>query len=369
MKNQPNNIVTLEWLLPLFNQQLSQISDGWQSGTDDINQDQIVESYHQVSGALTMARLPLLANLASHLGLLAQSIGHEGLSTYHSRIGQFSHKLLQRELNQYSHTGSYHSDLIQKTVEGLAQTLSKLGITTNLPLHFIGSQYEKAYSHLIEDTIFDSIEAIIPTNSMTADLTDHHYQQLLLVWRKQVQTLLLTNTNQPSLLAVLEKVSQYLWQTTQNREVKHLWYLTEIWLRDLARNNTPLPEHYAALLNQLEQAIAPFNQHSDEVLSNFIKNLIINVYIELSGLTTSSERTQSVLSHLSQNTSTASRFLPRILSALETLIFNLDEPQTLLPSLQKIKHQLEGRGWTYYGLQVETLITEIEQALSSETGF
>ena len=66
MKNQPNNIVTLEWLLPLFNQQLSQISDGWQSGTDDINQDQIVESYHQVSGALTMARLPLLANLASH---------------------------------------------------------------------------------------------------------------------------------------------------------------------------------------------------------------------------------------------------------------------------------------------------------------
>ena len=369
MKNQPNNIVTLEWLLPLFNQQLSQISDGWQSGTDDINQDQIVESYHQVSGALTMARLPLLANLASHLGLLAQSIGHEGLSTYHSRIGQFSHKLLQRELNQYSHTGSYHSDLIQKTVEGLAQTLSKLGITTNLPLHFIGSQYEKAYSHLIEDTIFDSIEAIIPTNSMTADLTDHHYQQLLLVWRKQVQTLLVTNTNQPSLLAVLEKVSQYLWQTTQNREVKHLWYLTEIWLRDLARNNTPLPEHYAALLNQLEQAIAPFNQHSDEVLSNFIKNLIINVYIELSGLTTSSERTQSVLSHLSQNTSTASRFLPRILSALETLIFNLDEPQTLLPSLQKIKHQLEGRGWTYYGLQVETLITEIEQALSSETGF
>ena len=369
MKNQPNNIVTLEWLLPLFNQQLSQISDGWQSETDDINQDQIVEGYHQISGALTMVRLPLLANLASHLGLLAQSISHDGISTYHSRIAQFSHELLQRELNQYSHTGSYHSDLIQKAVEGLAQALSKLGITTNLPLHLIGSQYEKVDSHLVDDTIFDSIETITPASILTANLTDHHYQQLLLVWRKQVQTLLVTNTNQPSLLAVLEKVSQYLWQATQNKEVKHLWYLTEMWLRDLAHNNTPLPEHYAALLSQLEQAIAPFNQDSDERWSGVIKNLIINVYIELSGLTKSSERTQSVLSHLSQNTSTASRFLPRILSALETLIFNLDEPQTLLPSLQKIKHQLEGRGWTYYGLQVETLITEIEQALSSETGF
>lgn len=370
MKNQPNNIVTLEWLLPLFNQQLSQISAGWQSGTDDISQDQIVECYHQVSGALIMARLPLLGNLASHLGWLAQSISHDGISTYHSRIGHFSHELLQRELNQYSQTGSYHSDLIQKTVEGLAQALSKLGVTTNLPLSRIGSQYqyEKPHTH-IDDTIFDSIAAIIPVSSVTTDLTDHHYQQLLLVWRKQVQTLLVTNINQPSLLAVLEKVSQYLWQTTQNREVKDLWYLTEIWLRDLARNNTPLPEHYAALLSQLEQAIAPANQDSDESLSVVIKNLIINVYIELSGLTTSSERTQSVLSHLSQNTSTVSRFLPRILSALETLIFNIDQPQTLLPSLQKIKHQLEGRGWTYYGLQVETLITEIEQALSSKTGF
>ncbi len=368
MKNQPNNIVTLEWLLPLFNQQLSQISDGWQSGTDDISQNQIVERYHQVSGALVMARLPLLANLASHLGLLAQSINHDGISTYHNRIGHFSHELLQRELNQYSHTGSYHSDLIQKAVEGLAQALSKLGITTNLPLNRIGSQYERAYTH-IDGTIFDSIEAIIPVSNVTANLTDRHYQQLLLVWRKQVQTLLVTNTNQPALLAVLEKVSQYLWQTTQNREVKHLWYLTEIWLRDLARNHTPLPEHYAALLNKLEQAISPANQDSDERSSGVIKSLITNVYIELSGLITSSERTQSVLRHLSQNTSTASRFLPRILGALETLIFNIDEPQTLLPSLQKIKHQLEGRGWTYYGLQVETLITEIEQALSSEAGF
>ncbi len=30
MKNQPNEMVRLEWLLPLFDQQLSIMSDGWQ---------------------------------------------------------------------------------------------------------------------------------------------------------------------------------------------------------------------------------------------------------------------------------------------------------------------------------------------------
>ncbi len=65
MKNQPNDIVTLEWLLPLFNQQLSQISEGWQLGADRTNAEQMVQNYHQVGGALTMIRLPLLASLAN----------------------------------------------------------------------------------------------------------------------------------------------------------------------------------------------------------------------------------------------------------------------------------------------------------------
>ena len=30
MKNQPNDMVTFEWLLPLFYHQVSQVADGWQ---------------------------------------------------------------------------------------------------------------------------------------------------------------------------------------------------------------------------------------------------------------------------------------------------------------------------------------------------
>lgn len=368
MKNQPNDIVTLEWLLPLFNQQLSQISDGWQLGADSTNYEQRVQHYHQVGGALTIVRLPLLASLANHLSLLAELSGHDDLSPYHYRIGQFAHQLLQRELNQYARTGSHHNALIYKAIDELTQALSGLGVATSSSISVIDNGQETPHSNAIDDNILDSIEVVSADRAITTHLTDHHYQQLLLVWRQQVQALLVANTNQSSILAVLDKVSQYLWQTTQNNDLQRLWYLTELWLKDLAHNNTPLPEHYASLLSQLEQVVESCAKQS-EPSSSVIKNLIIRIYIELSSLTETSERTQSVLSRSSQSTSTAPRFLPRILNELETLIFNLDKPDTLLTSLQKIQSQLEGRGWTYYVSQVESILTDIEQALASEAGF
>ena len=63
MKNQPNDMVTLEWLLPLFDQQLSQIADGWQLGEKNADYERMAQSYHQIGGALTMINLPILANL------------------------------------------------------------------------------------------------------------------------------------------------------------------------------------------------------------------------------------------------------------------------------------------------------------------
>ncbi|ERL56020.1 Hpt domain-containing protein [Psychrobacter aquaticus] len=367
MKNQPNDIVTLEWLLPLFNQQLSRVSDGWQLGADSTDYERMIEPYRQIGGALTMIRLPLLANLANKLNLLAEASRHDGLSTYHHRIGQFSHELLHRELNQYAHTSSHHIALIHKAVDELTQALSKLGIATDSLVGLTDNQYQHSYND-VDNNIIDNIEVIVPTSRMLTHLEDHHYQQLLLAWRQQVQALLVVNTNESSLLAILERVSQYLWQTTQNGDLQRLWYLTERWLTDLTHNDTPLPEHYAPLLSQLEQMIEPCANQA-ELPSSVIRSLILKIYIELSGLGQSSKITQSILNGLSQSTPTAPRFLSRILGELETLIFNLDKPDTLLTPLQKVKSQLEGRGWTYYVSQVESILTDIEHALSSENGF
>lgn len=368
MKNQPNDIVTLEWLLPLFNQQLSQVSDGWQLGADSTNYEQMMQHYHQVGGGLTMIRLPLLASLANHLSLLAELSSHDDLSTHYYRVGQFAHQLLQRELNQYARTGSQHTALILKAIDELTQILSALGVATNSSVNAADDLQSISHGSTIDDSVLESIGVGVPVARVATSLTDHHYQQLLLVWRQQVQALLIENTNQSSLLSVLDKVSQYLWQTTQDNDLQRLWYLTGLWLKDLAHNDTPRPEQYASLLIQLEQLIETCAKQS-ELSVDGIKDLTIKVYIELSSLVQSSDHTQSILSRSLPSTSTADRFLPRILNELETLIFSLDEPDTLLTSLQKIQSQLEARGWTYYVSQIESILADIETALSSESGF
>ncbi|MBH0065855.1 Hpt domain-containing protein [Psychrobacter sp. SZ93C1] len=368
MKNQPNDIVTLEWLLPLLNQQLLQIADGWQLGNKSTDYKQMVQNYHQVGGALTMIRLPLLAGLANKLSLLVEASGHDSISINNSHIGQFTHRLLERELNQYVRTTSHNTTLINNAANDLTQALSELGIATESLEMLAASQNEGLGSHTTDDNIIDNIKVVFPESRMTTNLENHHYQQLLLVWRQQVQALLVANTNESSLLKVLGRVSQYLWQTSRHEDEQRLWYLTDLWLNDLVNNETPLPENHAPLLGQLDQVIE-FYAEQTELSSNAIRSLIIRVYIELSNLTQNSKSTQSILNNLPHSAVTVSRFLPRILNEIETLIFNLDNPDTILDPLQKIQHQLESRGWIYYVAQVESILVNLEHALSSETGF
>ncbi|MDN5664967.1 MAG: Hpt domain-containing protein [Psychrobacter sp.] len=367
MKNQPNDIVTLEWLLPLFNQQLSQVSDGWQLDADPINYEHMVVPYHQLGGALIMSNLPALADLAYKLSALAEVGGRDGLASEARRVGQLAHRLLQRALNQYARIGSHHTAPITAAAEQLLEVLTQLGAASGSSLASSAIQQGALHQKTDTDAAVDGFELAVPvrTDDVTEHLDEQQYQQLLLVWRQQVQVLLSVNSNQPPLLTPLEKVSQYLRQTSQDEDLQRLWYLTELWFSELAQNTAPLPKEYAPLLSELEQIIDAFVQQTPPVPS-VINSLITNIYIELSGLDQSSDNTQSILSNLPQSSAVESRFLPRILSELETLVFHLDKPTTLLYPLQKIQAQLEGRGWTYYAAQVAEILTEIEQALASE---
>ena len=368
MKNQPNDIVIFQWLLPLFNQQLTQISDGWQLGESSIDHEQLTSSYHQVSGALIMLKLPLLANVASKLSQLAGLQSCDDFSIKERRIGQFSHRLLQREINQYARTGIYHIGLISRAIDELTQALSQRDIETVILVNVSDIEHEYTNDHANNENIINSIEAAVPTEQATARLTSEQCQQLLLVWRQQVQALLITNTNQSAALSTLEKASQYLRQTTQDSGLQRLWYLTELLLSELAQNETPLPERYAPLLGQLDQVIESYAQ-SNEVPSTIVVRLTTAIYVELSYLAHSSKRTQSILDKVSQSTTTASRFLPQLLTQIDALIFKLDEPDSLVAPLQHIREQLKNRGWTYYVSQVESILADLKQSLVSETSF
>ena len=362
MKNQPNDMVTLEWLLPLFDQQLSQIADGWQLGEKSADYEQMAQSYHQIGGALVMINLPILANLATKLSLLAGAeIDNFGADA--SRIGQVGHRLLTRELVYYARTSNFHSALINKTSAELTQVLARYDIVTD---HLVDAALDSKEDSLASIATNDIVDIAVPASKAVVSLDQAQSQQLLLVWRQQAQALLAADTNDASILATLEKVAQYLWQTAADADLQRLWYLTEAWLHDLAHNETPRPKYYAALLSQLD-ALIESNTHQKALSPSVISELIANIYIEISSLAKQSDSTQAMLQSVALQ-EVETRFLPRILSDIDTLIFNLDKPQTLIKPLQQISNQLESRGWTSFASQAASILADIERDLIAQTG-
>ena len=362
MKNQPNDMVTLEWLLPLFDQQLSQIADGWQLGEKNADYEQMAQSYHQIGGALTMINLPILANLATKLSLLAGAeIDNFGADA--SRIGQVGHRLLTRELVYYARTSNFHSALINKTSAELTQVLARYDIATD---HLVDAALNSKEDSLASIATNDIVDIAVPASKAVVSLDQAQSQQLLLVWRQQARALLAANTNDASILATLEKVAQYLWQTAADADLQRLWYLTEAWLHDLAHNETPRPKYYAALLSQLD-ALIESNTHQKALSPSVISELIANVYIEINSLAKQGDITQAMLQRVAPQ-EVETRFLPRILSDIDTLIFSLDKPQTLIKPLQQISNQLESRGWTLFASQATSILADIERDLIAQTG-
>ena len=362
MKNQPNDMVTLEWLLPLFDQQLSQIADGRQLGEKNADYEQMAQSYHQIGGALTMINLPILANLATKLSLLAGAeIDNFGADA--SRIGQVGHRLLTRELVYYARTSNFHSALINKTSAELTQVLARYDIATD---HLVDAALDSKEDSLASIATNDIVDIAVPASKAVVSLDQAQSQQLLLVWRQQAQALLAANTNDASILATLEKVAQYLWQTAADADLQRLWYLTEAWLHDLAHNETPRPKYYAALLSQLD-ALIESNTHQKALSPSVISELIANVYIEINSLAKQSDITQAMLQRVAPQ-EVETRFLPRILSDIDTLVFSLDKPQTLIKPLQQISNQLESRGWTLFASQATSILADIERDLIAQTG-
>ena len=383
MKNQPNDMVTIEWLLPLFNEQLIQFADSWQIGIDEAIFTKLQEHYRQLSGALIMANLPRLGALANQLSGLAVAATNQPLSRQEQLMGQFSHQLLYYELLQGAHTGSYRGALLTKTIEVLTANIAKV-LTEK-------SEVTDAFHQTGYDA-FDSKKSVniaVPKTSFTLSLQTSHYHHLLMVWRHQSCKLLEANSNQPSILAPLATVAHYLWQAIDSSLQQQLWYGAEQWLQNLAQNDMPLPEHYASLLTNLEQIIQAYyakaklqgsltvvdGRNLDEDCSsidlstdclapNAINSMIDNIYIQLSSLSTIDPSTQALLIHIPEvNNASVNEpsisFLARLLIDIETIIFGLAETQDSLTLLQQLQRQLKIRGWSQYEGKVGQIIKEL----------
>ncbi len=381
MNTQSNKIVMLEWLLPLLDQQLSQVSDNWQHHSD-LEANTTIQAYKQVAQVLLIADLPRLSLLASKLSQLAKvsKISHEQQERL-ERLGKFAHNLLKNELIFFVQTGSYRRLLIDSTLTELTQMLAPKEST----LHdekYITSQIVRIDNERYQRSGFDSvtvsftqyIDLIIPRHKINPALKTSRYRQLLKAWQQQTQKLLadsLDDNNQVSTIQALIKVCRILWQAkpvVTAIDNKRLWFLTELWLSDL----TSQPQSFTQihpLLSRLEQviqiAIEPSTLANQDEL---VERLATDIYLQLS-LVTTDDSIQAKLDKLTRQADIGRHFLPYVLTELETIIFALDEPQAVVDPLQRLKGQLAQRGWLLYETQVDQILTDLTASMDSEDAF
>ncbi|CAM4014740.1 Hpt domain-containing protein [Psychrobacter arenosus] len=366
----PSNFVTIEWLIPTFNEQLSYLQTSWDKLAQDTTADawpdfaDMTARYHELSGALQMAELPAFVPLTQTLELLSQQlISDRDTRNAAQHSGAFANALLQGELNHYAVTGDIRQQFLVQCTQKVLRALPASVIP--------------AYSHLNSEFAADTLFATpwpIPEAS-SQPLMANQYALLLKAWRQSVRQLLLVNSNDAQYLAPLQKISHYLWAASSSQVLRTLWYLSKIWLENLGHNEHPKPAQYASLLASLDQVLQVLSQLSTEVDSDLIDSQMLNevlqgttvegvvadICINLSALAHNDAAANVVLNALNTDTEGAQRFLPRILSRLATLNFDAQKPLSIVPALSNIRRQLRQRGWLLYEQDVDKIITDIKR--------
>ena len=366
----PSNFVTIEWLIPIFNEQLSHLQMSWDRLAEETTADawpdfaDMTARYHELSGALHMAELPAFVQLTKTLELLSQQlISDRDIRNAAQHSGAFANALLQGELNHYAVTGDIRQQFLvqctQKVVRALPASISPT--------------YSHSNAQFAADTLFATQWPIPEASSQPLMATQ--YALLLKAWRQSVRQLLLVNSNDAQYLAPLQKISHYLWAASSSQVLRAVWYLSKIWLENLGHNKHPKPAQYANLLASLDQVLQVLSSLSTEVDSDLIDSQMLNevlqgttvegvvadICINLSALAHNDTAANIVLNALNTDTERAQRFLPRILSKLATINFDVEKPLSIVPALSDIRRQLRQRGWLLYEQDVDKIITDIKR--------
>ena len=366
----PSNFVTIEWLIPLFNEELSHLQKSWDRLAQETSVDawpdfaDMTARYHELSGALQMAELPAFLPLTQNLELLSQQLisDREIRNAAHSS-GAFANALLQGELNHYAITGDIRHQFLVQCNQKVVRLLPAAISTASAQMDAQASP-----------NILFATQWPIP-EILSRPLMAAQYSLLLKAWRQSVRQLLLVNSNEAQYLAPLQKITHYLWQASSSQVLQAIWYLSKIWLDNLGDNEHPTPSQYAGLLAQLDQVLQVLSQLSAEVDSALIDSQMLNevlqgltiegvvaqVCIHLSALTHNNSAAKVVLSAINTDTESAQRFLPRILSKLEAAVFEPQQPLAIVPTLSDIRRLLHQRGWSLYERDIDHIITDIKR--------
>lgn len=351
-------LIALDWLMPVLQDVFDELGRLLQSQDEAKNWLTIAQGLHQISGAMTLTNQRLLAELANRLEQTATAIDNEELATTQLGALQQGIGLLRYEIEQLQGKQQLQRHWVIDRINYFNELLGEPVYVDNV------DNDQNAGSVVTQNSLTPPSEeglpllAQLPIPLVTQPWHGEYQTKLTQLWRYCSLQLLKQGQNDRDSLNSLSQVASYLAATPLNPAFRQVWHLVSLWFLSQALNEEPTPEQYAVLLSNLEGLLA-FDLDSVPDLAT--GRLAVDVVLQLSALTHKTDDAQRLLNTLDLGKiSHTDTLFSQVLQKLEQSIYQVHEPQAMLPMLHQIRTMLANRGWVFYEHQLDQIIADTD---------
>lgn len=351
-------LIALDWLMPVLQDIFDEQNQRLQQDDTPMDWNLFGQSLHQVSGALMLTNQDLLAKLANTLERVGERLADGSIKenfilkngqTIKKNLIQAMH-LLQYEIQQLQRKQKMHEawiiDRIKFLYEFLDEEMPDLSSLTTQ-----GVEENKTDDYL-------PLLAKLPVPEIKESWQDGQLESLTKLWRYCTLQLLQKQKNDAEHLQTLVNIANYLASTPLNPAFRQVWHLVALWFASLSLNDKPTPEQYVVFLVNLEAIIGI---DVNQTPSFDTGRLAVDVLLSLSELTHKTESAEALLVTLDLNDKSENDTLfSQVLAKLERAIYQIYNPELVLPILHNIKNILENRGWMYYVHHLDVIISDVQ---------
>lgn len=338
MSNQ-HSLIALDWLMPVLQDTFDKLTGLLQQRNGVVDLPAVADSLHQISGALTLAQQKYLAMLAAVLEKACTAILNEKLPSQYQPDIEKSVVLLYYELRQFQQIQRLHTLWIVERINFFHDLLGEDPVI------------------LTPTDIADNSMVILTTlPPATHQLGDAHKYNMQKMWRYHTLQLLNTNQNTPESLQKMAEVANFLTMSILPEGYRRVWHLVGLWATSQLLNEQPTPHAYYHLLDSLDRLI--IDEREPTLLTACIA---VDVLLQLSQLANKLDEAAALLIplHLQNNDKTENLF-KKALAKLEEAIYQLHQPEQVLPLVQDVKTLLTHRGWLLYESYLAQVIADLQ---------
>lgn len=352
-------LIALDWLMPVLQDVFDELGRLLQSRNQPTHWQAIAQALHQINGALTLTNQRLLATLVNRLEKTALAIDHGTLPKCHVSDIEQGVNLLRYEIEQLQRKQQLQRDWVIDRINYFNDLLGDPAYydneADNVPQQ--NSAIQNPVMQTPEPQSDLPLLSQLPIPTVTEPWQAQQRDNLTKLWRYCSLQLLKRRKNDNDALNNLAKVADYLASTPLNPAFRQVWHLVSLWFGSQALNDEPTPEQYAVLLGSLEGLLAFDTNSVPDIATG---RLAVDVLLQLSALSSKTDDAQQLLNTLDLGKVPATDTLfGQMLQKLEKTIYQVYNPQAMLPMLYQIRSRLANRGWLFYEHQLDQIIADV----------